>query len=60
MKVKIIPIVIGAFSTVTKGLLMGLEDLEIKEQVETNQTAACFENGQNTEKSPGYMRNDVT
>ena len=27
MKVTIIPIVIGAFSTVTKGLLKGLEDL---------------------------------
>ena len=29
MKVAIIPIVIGAFGTVTKGLLKGLEDLEI-------------------------------
>ena len=29
MKVTIIPIVIGAFGTVTKGLLMGLEDLEV-------------------------------
>ena len=29
MKVTIIPIVIGAFGTVTKGLLKGLEDLEI-------------------------------
>ena len=29
MKVKIIPIVIGAFGTVTKGLLKGLEDLEV-------------------------------
>ena len=28
MKVNIIPIVIGAFGTVTKGLLKGLEDLE--------------------------------
>ena len=28
MKVTIIPIVIGAFGTVTKGLLKGLEDLE--------------------------------
>ena len=28
MKVTIIPIVIGAFGTVTKGLLMGMEDLE--------------------------------
>ena len=28
MQVTIIPIVIGAFGTVTKGLLKGLEDLE--------------------------------
>ena len=28
MKVTIIPIVIGAFDTVTKGLLKGLEDLD--------------------------------
>ena len=29
MKVTIVPIVIGAFGTVTKGLLKGLEDLEV-------------------------------
>ncbi len=29
MKVTIVPIVIGAFSTITKGLLKGLEDLEV-------------------------------
>ena len=29
MKVTIIPIVIGAFGTVTKGLLKGQEDLEV-------------------------------
>ena len=38
MKVTIIPIVIGAFGTVTKGLLKGLEDLEVGDQVETIQT----------------------
>ena len=37
MKVTIIPIVIGAFGTVTKGLLKGLEDLEIRGWVETIQ-----------------------
>ena len=35
MRVKIIPIVIGAFGTVTKGLLKGLEDLEVGGRVET-------------------------
>ena len=35
MKVTIIPIVIGAFGTVTKGLLKGLEDLKVGGQVKT-------------------------
>ena len=35
MKVTFIPIVIGAFGTVTKGLLKGLEDLEVGDRVET-------------------------
>ena len=39
MKVTIIPIVIGAFSTLTKRLLKGLEDLEVGGRVETLQTA---------------------
>ena len=37
MKMTIIPIVIGAFGTVTKGLLKGLVDLEIGGLVETIQ-----------------------
>ena len=37
MKVIIIPIVIGAFGTVSKGLLKGLEDLEVGGRVETIQ-----------------------
>ena len=37
MKVTIVPIVIGAFSTVTKELLKGLEDLEVGGRVETIQ-----------------------
>ena len=38
MKVIIIPIMIGAFSTVTKILLKELEELEIKGRVETIQS----------------------
>ena len=38
MKMAIIPIVIGALGIVTKGLLMGLEDLEVGGRVETIQT----------------------
>ena len=40
MQVTIIPIVMGAFGTVTKGLLKGLEDLEVGGRVETIQTTA--------------------
>ena len=42
MQVTIIPIVIGAFGTVTKGLLKGLEDLEVAGRVETIQTTALL------------------
>ena len=37
MKVAIVPIVIGAFGTITKGLLKDLEDLEVGGRVETIQ-----------------------
>ena len=42
MKVKIVPIGIGALGTVTKGLLKGLEDLEVGGRVETIQTTALL------------------
>ena len=53
MKVTIIPIVIVAFDTVTKGLLKGLEELEVGGRVE--QGYSIIENGQNTETSPGDL-----
>ena len=40
MKVTVIPIVIGALGTVTKGLVQELEDLEIRGRMETLQTTA--------------------
>ena len=40
MEVTIIPIVIGAFGTVTKGLLKSLDDLEVGEWLETIQMTA--------------------
>ena len=55
MKVTTVPIVIGAFGTVTKGLLKGREDLEVGGLVKTIQMTAFFENGQNIEKSPGDL-----
>ena len=42
MKVTIIPIISGAFGTVTKGLLKGLDDLEVGSRVETIQTTALL------------------
>ena len=42
MQVTIIPIVIGAFGTVTKGLLKGLEDWEVGRRVETIQTTTSL------------------
>ena len=48
MQVTIIPIVIGAFGTVTKGLLKGLEDLEVNDSI--------VKNCQNSKKSPGDLR----
>ena len=40
MKVMFIPIIISALGTVTKGLIKGLEDMEIKGRVENIQTTA--------------------
>ena len=42
MKVTIIPIVIGDFGTVTKGLLKNLEDMEVGGRVESIQTTALL------------------
>ena len=40
--VTIVPIVIGAFGRVTKGLLKGLEDLEVGGRVDTIQSTALL------------------
>ena len=42
MKVTVIPILIGALSTVTRGLEQGMKDLEQRGQVETIQTTALL------------------
>ena len=44
IKVTVVPIVIGAFGTVTKELSKGLEDLEVGGRVETIQTTALQHN----------------
>ena len=40
MKVTVIPVVIGALGTVTKGLVQAVEDLEIRGRMETIQTTS--------------------
>ena len=52
MKVKIIPIVIGDFCTVTKGLLKGLN----KRTSRDHPKYCIIEIGQNTEKNSGDLR----
>ena len=42
MRLTFIPIIIGALGTVTKGLVQGLEDLEIRGRVESIQTTALL------------------
>ena len=42
MKVTIVPIVIGTCGTITKGLLKGLEDLEVGGRVKTIQMTALL------------------
>ena len=51
---------IGAFGTVTKGLLIGLGDMEVGGRADTNPNYSIAENGQNTEKSSGNLRLTVT
>ena len=53
MKVTVIPIVIDALDTVTKGLVQGVEGLEISGD---HPNYSIVEIGQNTEKSPGDLR----
>ena len=40
MKVTIVPVGIGVFGTISKGLLKGMEDLEVGRRVETIQMTA--------------------
>ena len=52
IKVTIIPIVIGAVGTVTKGLLKGLEDLEIGGRVETIQSTTLLRTDRKLSERP--------
>ena len=48
MKLTVKPIIIGALGTITKGLVKGLEESEIRTRIEIIQTALKI--GQNTEE----------
>ena len=56
MKDTIVPVVIGAFGTVTKGLLKGLEGLGSWRTSGDHPNDSIIEDGQNTEKSQGDLR----
>ena len=61
MKGMVIPIVIRALSTVTRGLVKGLEELENKNMSGDHPNDSTVKIGLNTEKSPGDLRRvDVT
>ena len=49
-------IVIGAFGTITKGLLKGLEESEVGGRVETIHTTALLRTARIPETSPGDLR----
>ena len=53
MKVTEVPIVVGALETIQKGIVKGLEELEIGGQAETIQTKAF---SSNTQKTPVDLR----
>ena len=55
-KVTIIPIVIGAFGAVTKGLLKGSGRFGSWRSSGDHPNNSAIEDGQNTEKSPGDLR----
>ena len=56
MKVKVIPIVVGALGTVPKGLEKSLENLEIRGRIEDHPEHCTAAICQNTQKSPGDLR----
>ena len=56
MKVTIIPVVIGAFGTVTKGLLNRPGRFRSWRPSGDHPNNSIIENGQNTEKSLGDLR----
>ena len=57
MKVTVIPILIGAFGAIPKGLTKGIKDLEIRSQEETIQTTALLKSVRILRRVPENRRN---
>ena len=56
MKLTIIPIVIGAFGTVTKGILKGIEDMDVGGYMETIQTTTLLRTAKILRRVPKTWR----
>ena len=56
MKVTVLPIVVGALGTVTKGLVKSIRGLRNKRSSGDHPNYSIVEIDQNTEKSPGDSR----
>ena len=56
MRVTVIPIVIDALGMISKGLIRGLEELEIEAQAIDYPNYSMIKIGQNTEKSSENLR----
>ena len=52
----VIPIVIGVLGTVSKGLVLGLEEMENKRTSGDQPNYSIVEIGKNTKKSPGDLK----
>ena len=50
-----IPIVIGALETISKGLVKGLQDLENQRKTADHPDYSIVKTSQNTDESPGDM-----
>ena len=55
MIVMVIPIVIGVLGTITKELVLGLKDMEIRERIETIQTMALFRSARRVQETKGDL-----
>ena len=56
MKETVIPVVIGTFGTLTKGLIKGQGDLEIRGRINTIQRNSIIKRAQNIKKNLGDFR----